>query len=137
MLFLDLSLYTHPYESLQMAKPTCVSVAFHADFSNVPDITTGLKRSQTDGTLDQVSHREKMEQTFRVRGYPKPQADPAGKKRASPPLPEVGRKNFGQPLPTVHLQNFFFMTDGHPTFTPAFQPPGNLRYISCLICLVT
>ncbi|XP_007451401.1 PREDICTED: T-lymphoma invasion and metastasis-inducing protein 2 isoform X2 [Lipotes vexillifer] len=34
------------------------------DFSNVPDITTGLKRSQTDGTLDQVSHREK-EQTFR------------------------------------------------------------------------
>ncbi|XP_045044861.2 rho guanine nucleotide exchange factor TIAM2 isoform X1 [Desmodus rotundus] len=35
------------------------------DFSNVPDITTGLKRSQTDGTLDQVSHREEMEQTFR------------------------------------------------------------------------
>ncbi|XP_073927934.1 rho guanine nucleotide exchange factor TIAM2 isoform X3 [Castor canadensis] len=35
------------------------------DFSNVPDITTGLKRSQTDGTLDQVSHKEKMEQTFR------------------------------------------------------------------------
>ncbi|XP_012615058.3 rho guanine nucleotide exchange factor TIAM2 isoform X1 [Microcebus murinus] len=35
------------------------------DFSNVPDITTGLKRSQTDGTLDQVSRREKMEQTFR------------------------------------------------------------------------
>lgn len=38
-----------------------------ADFSNVPDITTGLKRSQTDGTLDQVPHREKTEQTFRVR----------------------------------------------------------------------
>ncbi|XP_028364440.1 T-lymphoma invasion and metastasis-inducing protein 2 [Phyllostomus discolor] len=35
------------------------------DFSNVPDVTTGLKRSQTDGTLDQVPHREKMEQTFR------------------------------------------------------------------------
>ncbi|XP_020927632.1 T-lymphoma invasion and metastasis-inducing protein 2 isoform X2 [Sus scrofa] len=35
------------------------------DFSNVPDIPTGLKRSQTDGTLDQVSHREKKEQTFR------------------------------------------------------------------------
>ncbi|XP_066103925.1 rho guanine nucleotide exchange factor TIAM2 isoform X1 [Saccopteryx bilineata] len=35
------------------------------DFSNVPDITTGLKRSQTDGTLDQVAQREKMEQTFR------------------------------------------------------------------------
>ncbi|XP_007954391.1 rho guanine nucleotide exchange factor TIAM2 [Orycteropus afer afer] len=35
------------------------------DFSNVPDITIGLKRSQTDGTLDQVPHREKMEQTFR------------------------------------------------------------------------
>ncbi|XP_075806272.1 rho guanine nucleotide exchange factor TIAM2 isoform X1 [Microtus pennsylvanicus] len=48
------------------------------DFSNVPDITTGLKRSQTDGTLDQVSHREKTEQTFRsaeqitelCRGFP-------------------------------------------------------------------
>ncbi|XP_033619052.1 T-lymphoma invasion and metastasis-inducing protein 2 [Fukomys damarensis] len=35
------------------------------DFSSVPDITTGMKRSQTDGTLDQVTHREKMEQTFR------------------------------------------------------------------------
>nr|XP_013006531.1 T-lymphoma invasion and metastasis-inducing protein 2 isoform X1 [Cavia porcellus]XP_023420328.1 T-lymphoma invasion and metastasis-inducing protein 2 isoform X1 [Cavia porcellus]XP_023420329.1 T-lymphoma invasion and metastasis-inducing protein 2 isoform X1 [Cavia porcellus] len=35
------------------------------DFSNVPDITTGMKRSQTDGTLDQVTHREKMEQTSR------------------------------------------------------------------------
>ncbi|XP_029422519.1 T-lymphoma invasion and metastasis-inducing protein 2 isoform X2 [Nannospalax galili] len=35
------------------------------DFNSVPDITTGLKRSQTDGTLDQVSHREKLEQTFR------------------------------------------------------------------------
>ncbi|XP_037675997.1 T-lymphoma invasion and metastasis-inducing protein 2 isoform X2 [Choloepus didactylus] len=35
------------------------------DFSNVPDITAGLKRSQTDGTLDQVPYREKMEQTFR------------------------------------------------------------------------
>ncbi|XP_031312457.2 rho guanine nucleotide exchange factor TIAM2 isoform X2 [Camelus dromedarius] len=35
------------------------------DLSNVPDITTGLKRSQTDGTLDQVSHRQKKEQTFR------------------------------------------------------------------------
>ncbi|EPY81686.1 hypothetical protein CB1_000719007, partial [Camelus ferus] len=36
-----------------------------SDLSNVPDITTGLKRSQTDGTLDQVSHRQKKEQTFR------------------------------------------------------------------------
>ncbi|XP_038955578.1 rho guanine nucleotide exchange factor TIAM2 isoform X2 [Rattus norvegicus] len=35
------------------------------DFSNVPDVTTGLKRSHTEGTLDQVPHREKMEQTFR------------------------------------------------------------------------
>ncbi|XP_077005447.1 rho guanine nucleotide exchange factor TIAM2 isoform X3 [Tamandua tetradactyla] len=35
------------------------------DFSNVPDITTGLKRSQTDGTLDQAPYREKMEQNFR------------------------------------------------------------------------
>ncbi|XP_011361030.1 T-lymphoma invasion and metastasis-inducing protein 2 [Pteropus vampyrus] len=51
--------------SLPMAKPTYVFVPFHADFSNVPDITTGLKRSQTDGTLGQVSPREKAEQTFR------------------------------------------------------------------------
>lgn len=50
-----------------MAKLAYVFVTFHADFSNVPDVTTGLKRSQTDGTLDQVSHREKKEQTFRVR----------------------------------------------------------------------
>ncbi|KAM9004497.1 T-lymphoma invasion and metastasis-inducing protein 2 isoform X1 [Sarcophilus harrisii] len=35
------------------------------DFSNVPDVMAGLKRSQTDGTLDQVSHREKTEHTFR------------------------------------------------------------------------
>ncbi|MBZ3871295.1 T-lymphoma invasion and metastasis-inducing protein 2 [Sciurus carolinensis] len=53
------------------------------DFSNVPDVTTGLKRSQTDGTLDQAPHREKMEQTFRsaeqiaalCRGFPDAQAD--------------------------------------------------------------
>ncbi|XP_028350605.1 rho guanine nucleotide exchange factor TIAM2 isoform X3 [Physeter macrocephalus] len=52
------------------------------DFSNVPDVTTGLKRSQTDGTLDQVSHRE-MEQPFRsaeqiaalCRGYNDTQTD--------------------------------------------------------------
>ncbi|XP_049621416.1 rho guanine nucleotide exchange factor TIAM2 [Suncus etruscus] len=35
------------------------------DFSNVPDISTGLKRSQTDGRLDQVSCREQTEQTSR------------------------------------------------------------------------
>ncbi|XP_057345061.1 rho guanine nucleotide exchange factor TIAM2 isoform X3 [Manis pentadactyla] len=35
------------------------------DFSNVPDITTGLRRSQTDGTLDQLSPREKTGQAFR------------------------------------------------------------------------
>ncbi|KAJ8797211.1 hypothetical protein J1605_017439 [Eschrichtius robustus] len=52
--------------ALLMAKLAYVFVTFHADFSNVPDITTGLKRSQTDGTLDQVSHREKKEQTFRA-----------------------------------------------------------------------
>ncbi|XP_042796061.1 rho guanine nucleotide exchange factor TIAM2 isoform X2 [Panthera leo] len=34
------------------------------DFSNVPDITTGLKRSQTDGALAQVPHGEKTGQTF-------------------------------------------------------------------------
>lgn len=47
---------------------------FPADFSNVPEITTGLKRSQTEGTLDQVPHREKMEQTFLVRRQPRSQA---------------------------------------------------------------
>ncbi|XP_058145713.1 rho guanine nucleotide exchange factor TIAM2 [Dasypus novemcinctus] len=36
-----------------------------SDFSNVPDIATGLKRSQTDGTLDQAPYREKMEPAFR------------------------------------------------------------------------
>uniref|UniRef100_G1M265 TIAM Rac1 associated GEF 2 n=1 Tax=Ailuropoda melanoleuca TaxID=9646 RepID=G1M265_AILME len=34
------------------------------DFSNVPDVTTGLKRSQTDGALAQVPHGEKTGQTF-------------------------------------------------------------------------
>ncbi|XP_054361583.1 rho guanine nucleotide exchange factor TIAM2 isoform X1 [Mirounga angustirostris] len=34
------------------------------DFSNVPDITTGLKRSQTDGALAQVPHGERTGQTF-------------------------------------------------------------------------
>ncbi|OWK55143.1 T-lymphoma invasion and metastasis-inducing protein 2 [Lonchura striata] len=35
------------------------------DFSNVPDITSSLKRSNTDGTLDQVPHREKTDPPFR------------------------------------------------------------------------
>lgn len=39
----------------------------NADFSNVPDITSSLKRSSTDGTLDQVPHREKTDPPFRVR----------------------------------------------------------------------
>ncbi|XP_019405586.1 PREDICTED: T-lymphoma invasion and metastasis-inducing protein 2 isoform X2 [Crocodylus porosus] len=34
------------------------------DFSNVPDVTASLKRSSTDGTLDQVPHREKAEPPF-------------------------------------------------------------------------
>ncbi|XP_021549149.1 rho guanine nucleotide exchange factor TIAM2 [Neomonachus schauinslandi] len=34
------------------------------DFSNVPDVTTGLKRSQTDGALAQVPHGERTGQTF-------------------------------------------------------------------------
>ncbi|XP_077611216.1 rho guanine nucleotide exchange factor TIAM2 isoform X3 [Crocuta crocuta] len=34
------------------------------DFSNVPDVTTGLKRSQTDGALARVPHGEKAGQTF-------------------------------------------------------------------------
>ncbi|XP_074165560.1 rho guanine nucleotide exchange factor TIAM2 isoform X2 [Sminthopsis crassicaudata] len=40
-------------------------LAYGEDFSNVPDVMAGLKRSQTDGTLDQVPHREKTEHTFR------------------------------------------------------------------------
>lgn len=39
----------------------------NADFSNVPDVTSSLKRSSTDGTLDQVPHREKTDSPFRVR----------------------------------------------------------------------
>ncbi|XP_069708195.1 rho guanine nucleotide exchange factor TIAM2 isoform X3 [Phaenicophaeus curvirostris] len=35
------------------------------DFSNVPDVTSSLKRSSTDGTLDQVSHREETDLPFR------------------------------------------------------------------------
>ncbi|XP_030905628.2 rho guanine nucleotide exchange factor TIAM2 isoform X2 [Melopsittacus undulatus] len=35
------------------------------DFSNVPDVTSGLKRSGTDGILDQVPHREKADPPFR------------------------------------------------------------------------
>ncbi|XP_064025269.1 rho guanine nucleotide exchange factor TIAM2 isoform X3 [Pogoniulus pusillus] len=35
------------------------------DFSNVPDVTSSLKRSSTDGTLDQVPHREKTDPSFR------------------------------------------------------------------------
>ncbi|KAM9154880.1 rho guanine nucleotide exchange factor TIAM2 isoform 2-T2 [Pangshura tecta] len=35
------------------------------DFSNVPDVTTGLKRSSTDGTLDQVPRRQKADPPFR------------------------------------------------------------------------
>ncbi|XP_030894984.1 T-lymphoma invasion and metastasis-inducing protein 2-like [Leptonychotes weddellii] len=36
------------------------------DFSNVPDVTTGLKRSQTDGALAQVPHGERTGQTFGI-----------------------------------------------------------------------
>ncbi|PKU41099.1 t-lymphoma invasion and metastasis-inducing protein 2 [Limosa lapponica baueri] len=36
------------------------------DFSNVPDVTSGLKRSSTDGTLDQLPHREKTDPPFRT-----------------------------------------------------------------------
>ncbi|XP_040407272.1 T-lymphoma invasion and metastasis-inducing protein 2 isoform X1 [Cygnus olor] len=35
------------------------------DFSNVPDVTSSLKKSSTDGTLDQVPHREKTDTPFR------------------------------------------------------------------------
>ncbi|XP_066471954.1 rho guanine nucleotide exchange factor TIAM2 isoform X1 [Tiliqua scincoides] len=35
------------------------------DFSNVPDVTTILKRSSTDGTLDHIPHKEKLELPFR------------------------------------------------------------------------
>ncbi|XP_006868509.1 PREDICTED: T-lymphoma invasion and metastasis-inducing protein 2 isoform X2 [Chrysochloris asiatica] len=68
------------------------------DFSNVPDIMTGLKRSQTDGTLDQVPHREKTERTFRsaeqivalCRSLADPQTDgmeTSGESRDPPPRP--------------------------------------------------
>ncbi|XP_068040757.1 rho guanine nucleotide exchange factor TIAM2 isoform X3 [Anomalospiza imberbis] len=40
-------------------------LAYKEDFSNVPDITSSLKRSSTDGTLDQVPHREKTDPPFR------------------------------------------------------------------------
>uniref|UniRef100_A0A8C2TAR8 TIAM Rac1 associated GEF 2 n=1 Tax=Coturnix japonica TaxID=93934 RepID=A0A8C2TAR8_COTJA len=36
-----------------------------SDFNNVPDVTSSLKRSSTDGTLDQVPHREKTDPPFR------------------------------------------------------------------------
>ncbi|XP_042329240.1 LOW QUALITY PROTEIN: rho guanine nucleotide exchange factor TIAM2 [Sceloporus undulatus] len=35
------------------------------DFSNVPDVTTSLRRSSTDGTLDQVPQKEKLELPFK------------------------------------------------------------------------
>ncbi|XP_042730562.1 rho guanine nucleotide exchange factor TIAM2 [Lagopus leucura] len=35
------------------------------DFNNVPDVTSSLKRSSTDGTLDQVPQREKTDPPFR------------------------------------------------------------------------
>ncbi|XP_064269450.1 rho guanine nucleotide exchange factor TIAM2 isoform X3 [Passer domesticus] len=40
-------------------------LAYKEDFSNVPDISSSLKRSSTDGTLDQVPHREKTDPPFR------------------------------------------------------------------------
>ncbi|KAJ7342127.1 hypothetical protein JRQ81_009074, partial [Phrynocephalus forsythii] len=35
------------------------------DFSHVPDVTSSLRRSSTDGTLDQVAEKEKLESPFR------------------------------------------------------------------------
>ncbi|XP_062833032.1 rho guanine nucleotide exchange factor TIAM2 isoform X2 [Anolis carolinensis] len=35
------------------------------DFSNVPDVTTSLRRSSTDGILDQIPQKEKLELPFR------------------------------------------------------------------------
>ncbi|XP_044278269.1 rho guanine nucleotide exchange factor TIAM2 isoform X2 [Varanus komodoensis] len=35
------------------------------DFSNVPDVSASLKRSSTDGTLDQVPQKDKLELPFR------------------------------------------------------------------------
>lgn len=95
-LFLDLSPSASQYYSLRMAKLTDVFVTFHADFSNVPDIPTGLKRSQTDGTLDQVSHREKKEQTFRVRCYPVSAQGLAGKP-LFPPSPGAKKMRYPNP----------------------------------------
>ena len=87
----------------------CVFVAFYADFSNVPDVTTGLKRSQTDGALAQVPHGEKTGQTFGVRCCPK------SKRRTwltstNTPLQLKWGKEMGVSDPSVHplKQTFFF-----------------------------
>ncbi|KAG8522434.1 T-lymphoma invasion and metastasis-inducing protein 2 [Galemys pyrenaicus] len=65
------------------------------DFSNVPDVTTGLRRSQTDGTLDQAPHRERLEQTFRVR-LPEPPTW-AGRAGVKPPHGGGGGSGGGAP----------------------------------------
>lgn len=71
----------------------CVLVTFHADFSNVPDVTTGLKRSQTDGALAQVPHGEKTGQTFGVRCCPKSKRRTGLTSMKPPASPEVGKRD--------------------------------------------
>ncbi|XP_037750956.1 rho guanine nucleotide exchange factor TIAM2 isoform X1 [Chelonia mydas] len=71
------------------------------DFSNVPDVTAGLKRSSTDGTLDQVPHRQKTDPPFRsteqittlCQNFPEVQANgmEGQKDSQDPPLRPLGR----------------------------------------------
>lgn len=87
----------------------CVFVTFYADFSNVPDVTTGLKRSQTDGALAQVPHGEKTGQTFGVRYCPK------SKRRTwltsmNPSFTRSGERRRGYPIPWPTCRNRIFFS---------------------------
>ncbi|XP_043399118.1 rho guanine nucleotide exchange factor TIAM2 isoform X3 [Chelonia mydas] len=76
-------------------------LAYKEDFSNVPDVTAGLKRSSTDGTLDQVPHRQKTDPPFRsteqittlCQNFPEVQANgmEGQKDSQDPPLRPLGR----------------------------------------------
>nr|XP_048700135.1 rho guanine nucleotide exchange factor TIAM2 isoform X4 [Caretta caretta] len=76
-------------------------LAYKEDFSNVPDVTAGLKRSSTDGTLDQVPYRQKTDPPFRsteqittlCQKFPEVQANgmEGQKDSQDPPLRPLGR----------------------------------------------
>ncbi|XP_074846440.1 rho guanine nucleotide exchange factor TIAM2 isoform X2 [Carettochelys insculpta] len=73
------------------------------DFSNVPDVTAGLKRSSTDGTLDQVPCKQKTDPPFRsteqisalYQNFPKVQANSMEGQKDSQDLP---LRPLGRPL---------------------------------------